>query len=548
MKNKSLNFLKVIIGYNLALLVVFGGLGFISSGKANAATISATSQTARVGQSISVPIVANGISIPVSGWTLAGIYYDHTKLDFTGYTVGSIPITSNDKYVTNGRINISWFDNVDSPVRVSENPVLITLNFVVLSPLSTTTKISFAGNLDVSDVNGVSLEGISYQEGLISLNPELVRPNPPTSVLAFAGNGFASVQFRPATTTASSTIVRYTITSYPGNISVNGVTSPILVTGLTNGVSYTFRVTSTDANGNTSEPSVESNVVRPTNSDRVPGVPTNLEAIPGNGQVALSWSAPSSSEELPFGATYTSNIFTAILSYFRPAPVITDYIVEYKVTGATTTWIRYNDGVSTSQSALVRGLNNSTSYSFVVSAEVNGKVGSASNVAYATPRDLNARPVVTITAVPNPILSASSANIIWSSTNSTSCSISRSGTSTPLVSGATAGQVSTGPLFSNTIFTVTCLGRDGLLTATSSVSVNISIPSSRSGGVRVAPVEIEEIDSEPVIQVPPAPPAPIPPTEQHQKATSETQILYQDQSRNSLTGTIFNAILRMLGI
>jgi hypothetical protein len=68
----------------------------------------------------------------------------------------------------------------------------------------------------------------------------------PTSVTAFAGNNLATVQFTAGQTGGASTT--YTATSSPGSFTATG-TSPITVSGLTNGTSYTFTVTATNANG-----------------------------------------------------------------------------------------------------------------------------------------------------------------------------------------------------------------------------------------------------------------------------------------------------------
>ncbi|NBR23249.1 MAG: hypothetical protein EBU08_05620 [Micrococcales bacterium] len=74
-------------------------------------------------------------------------------------------------------------------------------------------------------------------------------PTAPTSVSATAGDASATVTF-----TASSYIgkgsVTYTAISSPGNITATG-TSPITVTGLTNGTAYTFTVRATSSTGET---------------------------------------------------------------------------------------------------------------------------------------------------------------------------------------------------------------------------------------------------------------------------------------------------------
>ena len=75
-------------------------------------------------------------------------------------------------------------------------------------------------------------------------------PGAPTSVVATAGNASASVAFVAPANNGGSAITGYTVTSSPGGITATGATSPINVTGLTNGTAYTFTVIATNAVGN----------------------------------------------------------------------------------------------------------------------------------------------------------------------------------------------------------------------------------------------------------------------------------------------------------
>jgi hypothetical protein len=54
--------------------------------------------------------------------------------------------------------------------------------------------------------------------------------------------GQASVSFTAPVTTGGSPVTGYTVTSTPGNVVMTGSASPIVVGGLTNGISYTFTV------------------------------------------------------------------------------------------------------------------------------------------------------------------------------------------------------------------------------------------------------------------------------------------------------------------
>jgi len=86
-------------------------------------------------------------------------------------------------------------------------------------------------------------------------------PTPPISISASASNAQATVSFTPQATGGGT--VTYTATSTPGNITATGSASPITVTGLTNGTSYTFKVKGTNTFGYTSVDSAASNAVTP---------------------------------------------------------------------------------------------------------------------------------------------------------------------------------------------------------------------------------------------------------------------------------------------
>jgi trimeric autotransporter adhesin len=70
-------------------------------------------------------------------------------------------------------------------------------------------------------------------------------PSPPQVPGAATLDQSAYVSCLPPATDGSTPIVSYTVTSSPGGITATGSSCPILVTGLTDGTSYTFTVTAT---------------------------------------------------------------------------------------------------------------------------------------------------------------------------------------------------------------------------------------------------------------------------------------------------------------
>jgi hypothetical protein len=93
-------------------------------------------------------------------------------------------------------------------------------------------------------------------------------PGAPTIGTATAGSGSASVSFTAPASDGGEAISDYTVTSSPGGITATGTSSPVTVSGLSNGTAYTFTVTATNSVG-TSAASAASNSVTLTASQTI---------------------------------------------------------------------------------------------------------------------------------------------------------------------------------------------------------------------------------------------------------------------------------------
>jgi len=165
-----------------------------------------------------------------------------------------------------------------------------------------------------------------------SVTPTSSVPKAPNSVLATTGNAQSTISFTTPDSNGSS-ITSYTVTSNPGNITTTGATSPLTITGLTNGTAYTFAVTATNSVG-TGPASLPSNSVTPYT---VPAAPSSVSATTGLGQATVYFTAPSSNG--------------------RP---ITSYSVRSNPGNIIAT--------DTASPITVGGLNGGTAYTFTVSA------------------------------------------------------------------------------------------------------------------------------------------------------------------------------------
>ncbi|MEP7156577.1 MAG: hypothetical protein ABI905_12440, partial [Betaproteobacteria bacterium] len=230
----------------------------------------------------------------------------------------------------------------------------------------------------------------------------ITTPGAPTIGTATPGNGQLSVAFTAPASNGNSTILDYTATC--GAFSSTGTTSPIAVTGLTNGTAYTCTVKARNAAGSGAASAASASATPRT----VPGAPTIGTATPGNGQLSVAFTAPGSTG----GSAITG--YTATCGAFS------------------------NTGAGSP--IVVSGLTNGTGYTCTVTATNAAGTGSASTAsASATPRTVPGAPTIGTATPGNAQLSvaftapASNGGSAITSYTATCGGISNSGASSPIV-------------------------------------------------------------------------------------------------------------------
>jgi fibronectin type 3 domain-containing protein len=111
-------------------------------------------------------------------------------------------------------------------------------------------------------------------------------PYAPTSLIAEAGDRKVTVRWTAADGRDFS-VLSYKVTSTPGGFVCTSEATSCIVTGLTNGVSYTFHVTAISVMGE-SLPSAESTTQIPAGPPLAPGLVT---VVRGSGQAEVRWTA-----------------------------------------------------------------------------------------------------------------------------------------------------------------------------------------------------------------------------------------------------------------
>ncbi len=238
---------------------------------------SAFGAPAALGATATVPAAPAGLTATPGNATVV--------LAWSAPADGGSPITGYNLYEGTS----SGGENYAAPVN---GKTLITATSTTVTGLTNSKAYYFT----VKAVNAVGSSGPSNEAWTI---PAATVPGPPRNVSAAAAYESATVTWTAPASQGGANITAYKVAAADLTLASRGGQScswtggPLscVLTGLTDGDTYSFTVTATNSLG-TGVASLPSNSVVP--AATAPAAPTSLVATPGNGTVALSWAAPAS--------------------------------------------------------------------------------------------------------------------------------------------------------------------------------------------------------------------------------------------------------------
>lgn len=299
-------------------------------------------------------ITAQGYNAPSTGST-SNATEANLGVPFTGTQFPSTSsFSANEIYIPNYvRNDVNKIVQIDQVAPLNNSLYTYTIPLTVNYSTTTTginkiTIVSSYGNFPANST--FSLYGI-WSGTATTL------PLAPTIGTATAGNASASVTFTPA---GSDNAAGYEMVSSPGSIKAIGTTSPITVSGLTNGTAYTFQVKSVNPGGESALSSA-SNSVTPV----VPAAFESIQTITTSGGTSVTFSAiPQTYKDLQlrvlFKTTNTGNADTEnLFMYFNGSNTGTAYsYYNVRANGAGTAGA--SSTANTNQMQIGYGVNSSS--------------------------------------------------------------------------------------------------------------------------------------------------------------------------------------------
>ena len=253
--NQRLNVYASMLIYNISTSVIGGAV--ISPSKNVYFDSSYTiTYNANVGYIIDSVKVNGSKILNINGtYALSGVRANYTIVVHSSKIPITLSATTNN---LNGGVLTPGFGNITVSYGDSLVYTLTVNNAYILDTLYLDENVI---NLNIN--NQFILRNITSTHELRAIFKAKTIPSTPLNLRAEAGNEQAIIYFDLPASNGGSEIINYTVVSSPDNKTATGAISPIIVTGLSNGTDYTFKVYATNVIGN-SALSSSSSIVRPT--------------------------------------------------------------------------------------------------------------------------------------------------------------------------------------------------------------------------------------------------------------------------------------------
>lgn len=238
--------------------------------------------------------------------------------------------------------------------------------WTALSPASTTSPITISGltngQAELIRIRGVSADGGGAQSNAVSVTP-FALPGAPLITGITAQPGGASVAFTAgAAGTSATDNYEYQLDNGAWvAVEPPSTTSPLVISGLTNGTTYSIKVRAVSADGDGAASNAQ--IVRPF---LLPGAPNITEAAPLNQGASIEFGP---------GSVGTSPVFN----------------YEYQIDGGS--WVARSPA-STSSPLVISGLTNGNPYSVKIRAVSSDGSGSESTAVSVTPALVPGAPTI----------------------------------------------------------------------------------------------------------------------------------------------------------
>jgi uncharacterized delta-60 repeat protein len=236
-------------------------------------------------------------------------------------------------------------------------------NWIAFNPAVTTSPVTISGLTNGTSytlqLRAVSDDGVGAASASVSFTPAIL-PTAPTSLSASVGDGKITLNFTPADINGGTAITNYQYTLNGGStwISFNPAvtTSPVTITGLTNGTEYTIKLRALNAQGAGPE------------SSSITATPAIVPTSP-----TILFTGSQDEGAVIYFVEAGTNGGSAVINY------------QYTVDGGLN-WIPFSPSVTTSP-ITITGLTNGTPYSIGIRALNNEGFGEASDFVQVTPNN-----------------------------------------------------------------------------------------------------------------------------------------------------------------